>query len=167
MKAENSAEIARRYWIFAAYFVGLLGISLVCILLLHKTDRQQQRRISGEEDLYNRIQNHQFALGSKVDSLVTDLRLMASPEGANNPYLRGIVNIRRLELERALRTVDTTEFLIYGRLASQVQSAMLVKDSATILRKQSAFLRDEVTECLTALGRSQRVPVNLNSERFR
>lgn len=167
MKAENSAEIARRYWIFAAYFVGLLGLSLICILLLHKTDRQQQRRISAEEDLYNRIQNQQFLLYGKVDSVVDGLQRMASPEGAANPYLRGIVNNRRLELQRALRDVDTADFLIYGRLASQVQPALLTKDSSTILRKQSAFLRDEVTECLTALGQSRRQPVDRNSERFR
>jgi len=167
MKAENSAEIARRYWIFAAYFAGLMALSLACILLLYKTDRQQQQRISGEEDDYNRIQNQQFALGGKVDSLIADMRLMASPEGAANPYLRGIVNNRRLELERTLRGVDTTEFLLYGRLAAQVRPALLVKDSAAILRKQSAFLRDEVTQCLSQLRQTRREPVNHNSDRFR
>lgn len=166
MKPENAGEISKRYWIFFAYFLSLLCLSLVCILFLFKTHRDQLARMSEEEERYNTIQNQQFVLSGKIDSLVSDMRQL-SGQGENNAFLINNINVRRLDLEQTYRNTDTSQFLVYGHIISQIRPALVLKDSIAQLNKQESFTWNALNACINSFNRARQQQVNYNSERFR
>ena len=126
MKPENAGEIGKRYWIFFAYFLSLLCLSLACILFLFRTHRDQLARMSEEEERYNTIQNQQIILSGKIDTLIRDMRLLNASQG-ENAFLINNINARRLDLEQAYRATDTMQFLVYGHIISQIRPALVLR----------------------------------------
>lgn len=152
---------------FFAYFLGLLCLSLTCILFLFQSHSKQQQRISQEEKAFNELQNQQFVLSGKIDSLVRDLRLLNSGQVENNMYLMSSVNIRRMDLERTYRNTDTSAFIVYGRIIGQIRNSIMLKDSIGLLSNQETFMRNALNACISSYNRSQKKEVSFNSDRFR
>ena len=97
---------------------------------------------------YDNIYSAELNMVVAVDSIYQYMSLMNSSPKINDLLLQSVVSNRKMQLQNQINALDEKDFLLYKKLAGNINVFLGVKDSIRLAEKEESILREDLMRCV-------------------
>ena len=87
-------------------------------------------------------------MAAAVDSIYQYMSLMNSSPKINDLLLQSVVSNRKMQLQNRINGLDERDFLLYKKLAGNINVFLGVKDSIRLAEKEESVVREDLLRCV-------------------
>ncbi|HTF81167.1 MAG TPA: hypothetical protein VL947_05565 [Cytophagales bacterium] len=161
MKALNSGEIYKRYWIFIIYFSVLLSITVLCRFLYLKTYNKYADVLTEKKQKTEFLTKKKVELSVRIDSLNLFMHMLNTKQVKNEAALeRAILRIKydtMNELE-GLEAEGVKDFTFYKRVLANVEMMLDAKKTLNQSLQEEEVNKKKLMECNQANNKLRNRP---------
>lgn len=97
---------------------------------------------------YDNIYSAELNMAAAVDSIYQYMSLMNSSPEINDLLLQSVVSNRKMQLQNRINGLDERDFLLYKKLAGNINVFLGVKDSIRLAEKEESVVREDLLRCV-------------------
>lgn len=97
---------------------------------------------------YDNIYSAELNMVVAVDSIYQYMSLMNSSPKINDLLLQSVVSNRKMQLQNQINALDEKDFLLYKKLAGNINVFLGVKDSILLAEKEESIVREDLMRCV-------------------
>lgn len=97
---------------------------------------------------YDNIYSAELNMVVAVDSIYQYMSLMNSSPKINDLLLQSVVSNRKMQLQNQINALDEKDFLLYKKLAGNINVFLGVKDSIRLAGKEESIVREDLMRCV-------------------
>jgi hypothetical protein len=97
---------------------------------------------------YDNIYSAELNMAAAVDSIYQYMSLMNSSPKINDLLLQSVVSNRKMQLQNRINGLDERDFLLYKKLAGNINVFLGVKDSIRLAEKEESVVREDLLRCV-------------------
>ena len=97
---------------------------------------------------YDNIYSAELNMVVAVDSIYQYMSLMNSSPKINDLLLQSVVSNRKMQLQNQINALDEKDFLLYKKLAGNINVFLGVKDSIRLAEKEESIVREDLMRCV-------------------
>ncbi|EGF49374.1 hypothetical protein HMPREF9446_03870 [Bacteroides fluxus YIT 12057] len=113
-----------------------------------KTASTEVKMIMAKTVEYDNIYSAELNMVVAVDSIYQYMSLMNSSPKINDLLLQSVVSNRKMQLQNQINALDEKDFLLYKKLAGNINVFLGVKDSIRLAEKEESIVREDLMRCV-------------------
>jgi hypothetical protein len=113
-----------------------------------RTASTEVKMIMAKTMEYDNIYSAELNMAAAVDSIYQYMSLMNSSPKINDLLLQSVVSNRKMQLQNRINGLDERDFLLYKKLAGNINVFLGVKDSIRLAEKEESVVREDLLRCV-------------------
>lgn len=148
MKPLNNNTVRKGYLRFSGFLIICVAVSVFCFYSYMKTASTEVKMIMAKTVEYDNIYSAELNMVVAVDSIYQYMSLMNSSPKINDLLLQSVVSNRKMQLQNQINALDEKDFLLYKKLAGNINVFLGVKDSIRLAEKEESIVREDLMRCV-------------------
>lgn len=148
MKPLNNNSVRKGYLRFSGFLIICVSVSVFCFYSYMKTASAEVKIILAKTMEYDNIYTTELNTAVTVDSIYQYMILMNSSPKINDLLLQSVVSNRKMQLQNKINGLNEQDFLLYKKLAGNINVFLGVKDSIRLAEKEEAVVREDLMRCV-------------------
>ena len=148
MKAKNSKTVTRGYVLFAASLCCSILTGIGCIYSFARTAETEVAHIEQKTKEYDRVHARQLILTGSIDSLYNNIALLTPDRRLNQSVLQTRISTQKMNLAGSLEPMSASDVQLYGKLSSEINAMLQVKDSIRLVFQQVESEKAVLNRCI-------------------
>ena len=148
MKPLNNNTVRKGYLRFSGFLIICVAVSVFCFYSDMKTASTEVKMIMAKTVEYDNIYSAELNMVVAVDSIYQYMSLMNSSPKINDLLLQSVVSNRKMQLQNQINALDEKDFLLYKKLAGNINVFLGVKDSIRLAEKEESIVREDLMRCV-------------------
>lgn len=148
MKPLNNNTVRKGYLRFSGFLIICVAVSVFCFYSYMKTASTEVKMIMAKIVEYDNIYSAELNMVVAVDSIYQYMSLMNSSPKINDLLLQSVVSNRKMQLQNQINALDEKDFLLYKKLAGNINVFLGVKDSIRLAEKEESIVREDLMRCV-------------------
>lgn len=148
MKPLNNNTVKKGYLRFSGFLIICVAVTVFCFYSYMKTASTEVKMIMTKTVEYDNIYSAELNMVVAVDSIYQYMSLMNSSPKINDLLLQSVVSNRKMQLQNRINPLDERDFVLYKKLAGNINVFLGVKDSIRLAEKEENVARDDLKRCV-------------------
>ena len=148
MKPLNNNTVRKGYLRFSGFLIICVAVSVFCFYSYMKTASTEVKMIMSKTVEYDNIYSTELSMTVAMDSIYQYMALMNSSPKINDLLLQSVVSNRKMQLQNKINALDEKDFLLYKKLAGNINVFLGVKDSIRLAEKEESVVREDLMRCV-------------------
>ena len=148
MKPLNNNTVRKGYLRFSGFLIICVAVSVFCFYSYMRTASTEVKMIMAKTMEYDNIYSAELNMAAAVDSIYQYMSLMNSSPKINDLLLQSVVSNRKMQLQNRINGLDERDFLLYKKLAGNINVFLGVKDSILLAEKEESVVREDLLRCV-------------------